>query len=149
MGTPYGNHLEEAVLAASPAELTNMLFERLLSEIRSARVYLQSGEIALRSASAARAVAIGAELARALDDERGGELSRSLRQLYGYVLDQVNEGNTRQQDRCFANAEEVVLPLAEAWQELSRQSSLSGLSDVALPFWEGEGSVAASLSFSG
>jgi flagellin-specific chaperone FliS len=94
-------------------------------------------------------VEVAVELARALDDERGGDLSRSLRQLYTYVLEQVNEGNARQEDRCFANAENVVVPLAEAWQELSRPSSSGDLPEAALPCWSGDADAVASLSYSG
>jgi len=45
MVNPYGDQLEVSVLAASPVELTRMLFEKLLSEIRGARRFLRDGDV--------------------------------------------------------------------------------------------------------
>lgn len=149
MVNPYGNLLEESVLTASPMELTSMLFEKLLSEVRNARACLRSGNVAQRSMSAGKAVEVVVELAGSLDDERGGELSRSLRRLYAYVVEQLNEGNGRQEDRGFANAEEVIEPLAEAWRQLADSGNALELQSGSLPGWSGDSLAVSSLSYSG
>lgn len=146
---PYGNLLEESVLTASPMELTGMLFDRLVSEIRTARENLRAGNIAGRSASASKAIEIVLELASSLDDARGGDLSRNLRRLYAYMVDQINEGNAGQNDRCFANAEAVAAPLAEAWRQISGSSGVAEPPDGSYPWWAAEGELAGSLSFKG
>lgn len=146
---PYGNLLEESVLTASPMELTGMLFERLVLEIRTARENLRAGNIKGRSASANKAMEILLELAGSLDDARGGELSRNLRRLYAYMVDQINEGNAGQDDRSFANAEAVAAPLAEAWQQISASSEVAEPRDGSCPWWAAEDELAGSLSFQG
>jgi flagellar protein FliS len=149
MVNPYGDQLEVSVLAASPVELTRMLFEKLLSEIRSARRFLREGDVGQRSRSASRAVEVAGELARSLDEERGGELSRNLRRIYVYVVEQVNEGNTRQEEQWFANAEAAVAPLAEAWREIADQGIGSGTNVGSPPCWGNDVAATGSLSFSG
>lgn len=149
MYQPYGNLLEESVLTASPMELTGMLFDRLVSELRNARSSLRAGNIASRSLSASKVVEIVLELSNSLDTERGGELSRNLRQLYAYIVDQVNEGNAHQDDRCFANAEAVAVPIAEAWNQIADSSGRKEPDSGRMPCWDGESQLAVSLSFSG
>jgi flagellar protein FliS len=149
MVNPYGNLLEETVLAASPMELTNMLFEKLLSEIRKAKDCLGRGEAASRNASASKAVEIVVELMNSLDHDRGGEISRSLRQLYAYALEQLMEGNSKQSIAGFENAESVIAPLADAWQELTGHGDhfpVEGGGLSALPMNE---SGLGAFSFSG
>lgn len=133
MVNPYGNLLEEAVLSASPMELTNMLFEKLLSDLETARNCLARGETAARNRSAGRAVEILLELLASLDDIKGGELGRNLRRLYAYALEQVLDGNARQDRDGFDKAETVLRPLAEAWKELTGSPSAS-LDESAAPF---------------
>jgi len=94
-------------------------------------------------------VEVAGELARSLDEDRGGELSRNLRRIYVYVVEQVNEGNTRQEEHWFANAEAVVTPLADAWCEIADHGTGSGRNVDSLPCWGGEGTVAGCLSFRG
>ncbi|NWF84575.1 MAG: flagellar export chaperone FliS [Bryobacteraceae bacterium] len=146
---PYGNLLEESVLTASPMELTGMLFDRLVLEIRTARENLRAGNITGRSASASKAIEIVLELAGSLDDARGGDLSRNLRRLYAYMVDQINEGNSGQDERSFANAEAVAAPLAEAWRQISGSSAVAESPDGSCPWWAAEGELAGSLSFKG
>ncbi len=149
MVNPYGNLLEETVLAASPMELTNMLFEKLLSEVRKAKHCLSQGEAAARNASASRAIEIVVELMNSLDHERGGELSRSLRQLYAYALEQLMEGNSKQIIAGFENAEAVIAPLASAWQELSGSGENLSASGAGLPGIRGDDSGLSAFSFTG
>lgn len=150
MYQPYGNVLEESVLAASPMELTGMLFDRLILELRNARASLRSGDIAGRSLSASKVVEIALELSNSLDCERGGDLSRNLRQLYAYIVDQVNEGNARQDERCFATAEAVAVPIAEAWHQIAGTCGGEAQDSGGVPCWDRDGELAAvSLSFCG
>lgn len=149
MGNPYGDQLEVSVLAASPVELTRMLFEKLLLEIRTARRCLHEGDVGKRCLSASRAVEVTGELARSLDDDRGAELSRNLRRIYAYVVEQVNEGNRCQQEQGFANAEAVVIPLADAWRDIADQGNCHLGQAGSLSGWGGDGEVVGSLSFTG
>lgn len=149
MVKPYGNLLEETVLAASPMELTNMLFEKLLSEVRKARECLNRGEAATRNASASKAIEIVVELMNSLDHERGGELSLSLRQLYAYALEQLMEGNAKQSMTGFENAEAVIAPLASAWQELCGSGDNASATGGGLPGIPMDESGLSAFSFTG
>lgn len=149
MVNPYGNLLEETVLAASPMELTRMLFDKLLAEIRTAKECLARGEVVRRNASAARATDIVLELAASLDDAQGGDLSRSLRQVYTYALEQLIEGNTGQRAVCFENAERVIAPLADAWDELTGQDCAPSVDPGCLSPVGVDGMHGGAFSFSG
>jgi flagellar protein FliS len=129
---PYQNCVEEEVLAANPLKLVELLYRGALDSIASARRYLSLGEIRARSRAINKTMEILAELARSLNHEAGGEVSRNLADLYAYMQTLLIEANTRQSDPPLAEAEKLLATLLEAWcstanvagGDSSRQSGL-------------------------
>lgn len=130
----YRNFLEEEVLSASPVKLIELLYGGALDAIASARRYLRLGEIHARSRAIGKAMAIVTELSLSLDRKAGGELSRNLAELYGYVENLLIEANSRQVDAPLATAERVLSTLLEGWKALPQVPAAKSLphEEVAL-----------------
>ena len=118
---PYQNYLEEEVLAASPLQLVRLLYRGALDSITAARRHLRLGEISNRSRAISKAMAIVTELSRSLDPAMTGELSNTLKELYGYVQSVLIDANVRQADPPLAEAETLLCTLMEAWEHCANQ----------------------------
>ena len=82
---PYGNeYLAQAVLTASPLELTRMLYEGGLSAVETAINHLRGGDIMERGRLITKAINIVLELRAGLDESQP-ELHRKLGDLYSYM----------------------------------------------------------------
>ena len=78
-------YFESRILSADPIELIQILYEGALGAVDEARSNLARRNIAGRSAAIGKAVAILSELSSSLDHETGGEISRTLAELYDYM----------------------------------------------------------------
>ncbi len=115
----YADHyLETTVLGASRVELVRMLYRAAIDATVQARHHLKNGEIRERSRKITKAWDILAELTRSIDRNQGGEMSRSLAELYAYIQNRLIDANIRQIDEPLAEAERLLNTLAEAWQLL-------------------------------
>lgn len=108
-------YLENEILSASPLRLVQMLYAAALDSIWSARRYVQAGDIRARSRAITKAMRIVMELSRSLNREAGGDLSRNLANVYGYVLRLLIDANVKQSERPLAEAERLLSTLADAW----------------------------------
>jgi flagellar protein FliS len=115
----YANsYLETEVLAATRVELVRILYRSALEAVALARRHLAAGAIRERSRQITKAWEILAELTRSLDHMQGGELSRSLGDLYAYMQSRLIEANAEQRDAPLAEVEGLLKTLAEAWNML-------------------------------
>lgn len=74
MRNAYNTYFEEEILSATPLRLVCLLYEKAISELRSARTYLMSGQVAERCAAISKACDVLAELTSSLDLDNGGIL---------------------------------------------------------------------------
>ena len=113
--THYDKYLESEVLSADPLKLVNLLYRAAIDSVRAARRHLAAGEIRERSRKVFKAWKIVQELRRSLDEQRGGEISRSLRELYVYMQGRLLEANARQKDAPLEEVERLLSTLSEGW----------------------------------
>ncbi len=109
-------YLENKVLGSDPLELVVMLYRGALDGIAGARQALAAGDIRRRADAVSRSISILGELRASLDESRGGELSQNLARLYDYVQGLLLEGNLREKEAAFAEAESLLRTLAEGWE---------------------------------
>lgn len=140
----YRSQVEQEVLCAEPLELVVMLYTGLRGFIRDARRQLAADDIAGRARSVSRALAIVGELAVVLDLQKGGELATGLQRLYAYLTTRLLEGNFRQIDAPFAEAESLAGELLEAWSAISR----ANLAATTIPCYQGDAGFAGAGSLS-
>jgi flagellar protein FliS len=112
---PYGSSIETRVLAATPMELIEILFDAAVESVMEARRHLAEGRIAERGRAVTKAVEILNELSRSLDHSAGGELSARLASLYDYIAQRLLDANFRQADDGMAEAESLLRTLLEGW----------------------------------
>ena len=112
----YQNYFDNEVLAASPVQLIAMLYAGALDSMAAARRHLRRADIPARVRAINKALRIVSELARSLNHDAGGELSRNLAGIYSYVQRLLIAANTRQSEAPLAEAEALMSTLAEAWK---------------------------------
>ncbi len=125
-------YLESRILSASPLDLVNILYEHAILEIHQARQSLVRGDVAARSRSISKAIAIIGELQIALDLEAGGEIAANLGQLYQYMRAQLTAGNLRQSDAPFAEVTRLLESLGDAWRTIATGSQWSNTAQIPL-----------------
>jgi flagellar protein FliS len=116
---PYDAYLESKILSASPVELIRILYGAALDSVREARNCLSAGRIAPRSRAITRAIAILTELGCSLDHGKGGELSRTLAELYDYMERRLIVANQEQSDTPLAEVLGLIENLSDAWREVA------------------------------
>jgi flagellar protein FliS len=116
-------YLESRVMAADPLELVAILYEHGIQTVEDARRHLASGDIALRAKAIAKAISIISELHGSLDHSAPGQISANLASLYEYMKYRLSIGNVQQQDAPFAEVENLLRTLGEAWSTISRKGA--------------------------
>jgi flagellar secretion chaperone FliS len=115
---PHDAYLEERILSADPLELVHVLYQAAMRAVRKARGHVAAREIAQRARSINQAYRVLSELNRSLDHQRGGDLSRQLARVYGYMMRRLIEANRRQSDEPLAEVLGLLATLAEGWDAL-------------------------------
>jgi flagellar protein FliS len=121
-------YLETRILSASPIQLVNILYEHAISAVQEARQCLACGDVAARSRSISKAIAIISELQSSLDHHAGGEIARNLENLYRYMRERLTAGNLEQSDSPLAEVSALLESLGEAWRAIDVLSTGSGAS---------------------
>ncbi len=111
-------YLENRILSADPMELVRLLYQAGMSAVRDARRHLAEGAIMERARSITRAGRILRELETSLDYERGGQISKTLGQLYEYMQRRLVEANFKQSDEPLAEVLGLLTTLLEGWSEV-------------------------------
>lgn len=119
MTNPYQMYFESSVLTATPLELVAMLYRCALDNIAEARRCLAEGDVAGRVQPVNRAFDAVAELNLSLDHRKGGDLSRTLAELYGYISHKVVQGHCTQTDEPFAEAAQLLSTLGDSWERIA------------------------------
>jgi len=123
MSNQYKNYFDEEVLTASPLKSVHLLYRGALDSVAAARRHLKLRDIAARSRAICKAMRIVTELSLSLNLQAGGELSRNLAELYGYVESLLIKANSEQCDPPLAEAERLLGVLAEAWETCAEQAA--------------------------
>lgn len=106
------------VEAASPHQLTTMLFDGALNRIASARGHMERGEIAAKGECISRSIDIIGGLRSSLDMARGGDLAERLDSLYDYMERRLLHANLHDDPHALDEVAELLRPIREAWGEI-------------------------------
>jgi flagellar protein FliS len=113
-----------AVDAANPHKLILMLYDGLLRHLRLGKAYMQKGDLGAKAASLSKAISIIDQGLRAsLNDDKGGDIAKSLRMLYDYSERQLVHANARND---VATVDEVINlfePLRAAWHGIGAEAA--------------------------
>ncbi len=114
----FDRYLETEVFSADPIKLVCMLYRGAIEATGAARRHLAAKDILLRSREIMRASAILRELTESLNPQYK-EISRPLRDLYGYMQTQLLSANAKQIDPPLAEVEELLGTLLEGWKAVT------------------------------
>jgi flagellar protein FliS len=129
-------YLETRILSASPLDLVNILYEHAIIEVGEARQHLAAGDVAARSRSISKAIAIIGELQGSLDRDSGGEIAANLARLYHYMRARLTTANCEQSDAPLAEVGHLLESLGEAWRTINTASN-----DAAGPWLNSPGHI--------
>jgi len=119
MRNAYNTYFEEEILSATPLRLVCLLYEKAISELRSARTYLMSGQVAERCAAISKACDVLAELTSSLDLDNGGDTASRLGELYQYSISRLVQANLQKEDAPIAEVLGLLVTLQEGWAQIA------------------------------
>jgi flagellar secretion chaperone FliS len=122
MLTQYARQYEQTqVVTSSGVQLIVMLYDGAIQSIEIARREIQAKNVREKARHLGRAIAIIGELNSVLDYEQGGDIARSLRRLYDYMLAELVEANARNNEKKLDAPLRCLSTLREAWREVASQ----------------------------
>jgi flagellar secretion chaperone FliS len=119
----YGSsaYKEISINTASPAKLVVMLYEGAIRFLRQAENDIRIKDIAKKSQSVDRAVAIIQHLQGTLDLDKGGQVAFDLDRLYTYITSRIFEGSAKLDLKAFEEAIQLLTTLLSGWEEIARK----------------------------
>ncbi|WP_294237074.1 flagellar protein FliS [uncultured Sphingomonas sp.] len=110
---------------ADGPELVQLLYEELISALRSAAWATEHGQLARKSERVTRATAILFALEAGLDFENGGDISITFARLYAGARRQIVDGSLDKNPQVFRDVATNIADIAEAWETV-RQMNKKG-----------------------
>lgn len=108
-------YLEQKVMAASPQELTLMLYEGAIKFIKQAKIYNDDQLIEKTSNAILRVEAIYSELRATLNPEF--DISEELDKLYEYVIHRLAEANISKDNSILDEVLTMSIDFRDTWKE--------------------------------
>lgn len=122
MLTQYARQYEQTqVVTSSGVQLVVLLYDGAIQSMEMARREMQANNVREKARHLGRAIAIIGELNSVLDYEQGGDIARSLRRLYDYMMAELVEVNARNNERKLDGPLRCLTTLREAWREVAAQ----------------------------
>ncbi|MBL8073602.1 MAG: flagellar export chaperone FliS [Nitrospira sp.] len=122
MITQYARQYEQTqVVTSSGLQLVVLLYDGAIQSLEIAKREIRAKNIREKARHLGRAIAIIGELNSVLDLEQGGEIARSLRRLYDYMLMEMVEANARNNEQKLEGPLRCLSTLREAWREVANQ----------------------------
>ncbi len=111
--------LETGVVAASPHKLIVMLFDGAIESLRNAAVHMQARQIEKKGNAISKAIMIVENGLRAsLDKNAGGQIARSLDDLYEYIGRRLMEANLTNKTEMLDEVIALLTDLKSAWEAI-------------------------------
>ncbi len=130
----YEQYAESNVMTASPMELVRMLYRFIIENLGDARHCTMTGDIEGRGRAVSKATEGFLELLTSLDHQQGGEVSRNLSELYGYMVSRVLDGHINQESAPFEEVERLMSTLLDGWETVGGQEQPAAYAPISASF---------------
>lgn len=110
--------VDSRIEGATPHGLVQILFDELVRALETLAALGPQGDAARRNERHARAASILHGLDSALDMERGGEIARSLSQIYREARRLLGQAHRDGDTDALTQARTMIAEIAEAWQAI-------------------------------
>jgi flagellar biosynthetic protein FliS len=117
------DYLENQAMVTSPTEVVQMLYQVAIDNVLKAIEYLKAGDAMSRARVVTKAEEAVDELILALDHSVGAQFTRTLADLYVYILQQLVTGHARQSEQAFRDALTILESLSETWSQVRTKLS--------------------------
>ncbi len=107
------------ISTSSQAQLILMLYDGAIQAVNRAIECMGRKDVAEQSKHILKAQDIINELSLALDMEQGGQVSKTIEQLYQFVLNQLIQANITLEPVYLESVIKVLSPLRDAWNRLA------------------------------
>jgi flagellar protein FliS len=107
------------ISTSTQGQLILMLYDGALQAVNQAIQCMSRKEIAEQSRHILKAQDIINELSSALDMKQGGEVAKTLNQLYQFVLNQLIQANITSDTLYLESIIKVLTPLRDAWSRIT------------------------------
>jgi flagellar biosynthetic protein FliS len=111
----HRDYMENRILSAEPVEIVAGFYQVAMDSLNAAIAQLREGDHFARARSVTKAEAAVDELILSLDHSVGASFTRTMADLYRYVLDQIIQGHVRQSEKAFREALSILTTLSSAW----------------------------------
>ena len=119
---------------ASQPTLILMTYDAALRFAREAQKHMEDGNIPAKGKAIESVFECVAELRRALDTKRGGEVAISLDKLYNFMTDQITQANFANDPSKLESVKESLETLREGWhQAIEKLRSEGRLTEYETP----------------
>jgi len=115
--TQAARYRDAELQTATPGQLIALLYDAMLRNLGRARIACEAKQIEVRCEQIVKAGEMIGELQISLDHQAGGDISKQLDALYGFMLKELYEAN-RKQD---ATKIDVVIKMASELREAFAQ----------------------------
>jgi flagellar secretion chaperone FliS len=130
MKQAYQKYKNTSVQSASKEKLLLMLYEGCIRFMKQALVAMDKKDIAGRGMNIGRAYDIVMELSNTLNFEVGGDLAKSLEQLYMFITEQLTKANAKGDRKAMEDALRIMETLQAGWieavEKLKREEATKG-----------------------
>ena len=107
----------------SPLELVVMLYDGALQSLGEARTAIARNDVAGRTNSVSKALAILTELQGTLNMKEGGALAEELDRLYAYSISRLVDVTTKRDAKAIDDIIRVLTPLRDGWSQIAQQAA--------------------------
>src|ERR1700685_2132473 len=142
---PHKEYISSRVAAATPMELTRMLYEGAVQAVQEALAAHRAGDILARGNAVTKAVEILGELRFSLRRDVAPQYCDTLSGLYGYLQTRLIQAHAEKSESILQEGLQLVQTLLEGW--MGAMHKLDAL-DAAIG-GNPEGAAAASMAASG
>ncbi|MBU1707392.1 flagellar export chaperone FliS [bacterium] len=118
LNTPSAHYKRKDAETASQPALILMTYDAALRFVKEAQQFMKNGKIPEKGQAIDSAFSCVAELRRALDMERGGDIANSLFSMYNYMTDQITRANFANDPAQLEPVKESLATLRKGWQEV-------------------------------
>ena len=111
------------ISTASQSQLILMMYDGALQAVNQSIQCMGRKDVSGQSRFILKAQDIINELSLALDMKQGGEVSKTLEQLYQFVLNQLIQANITSDKMYLESIIKVLSPLRDAWSRIAEASN--------------------------
>ena len=121
--TGLNSYHANGISTSSQGQLILMMYDGALQAVNQSMQCMDQKDVAGQSKHILKAQDIINELSLALDMKQGGEVAKTLEQLYQFVLNQLIQANITSDKMYLESIVKVLSPLRDAWSRISEPSN--------------------------